>query len=77
MFTLETYLQSFPSFHCDQTFVNMFVKCFENLSGGFLIYHVLTFCSKIETENFDNFINYSIYIYLCSGKIVCSCVQSI
>jgi len=49
----------------------MFVKCFENLSGEFLIYRVLTFCSKIQTENFDNFINYSVYIYFCSGKTVC------
>jgi len=43
-------------------FVNIFVKCFENLSGGFLIYRVLTFCSKIEMEKFDNLINYTVYI---------------
>ena len=30
-------LQSFPSFHCDWTFVNIFVECFESISGGFLI----------------------------------------
>ena len=55
-------LQSFPSSRCHRTFVNIFVECFENISDGFLIYHVLIFCSVIETEKFDNFINCTIYI---------------
>ena len=55
-------LQSFPSFRCDRTLVNMFVQCFENINGGFLIYCVIIFCSITETEKFDNFINCTIYI---------------
>jgi hypothetical protein len=62
-------------FHCDQTFINIFVKCFENLSGLYLIYRVLIFYSTIETEKFENFVNCNIYIYSHSGKTV-SCVQS-
>jgi len=64
-------LHSFPNFHCDQAFVNIFVECFENISGGFLIYHVLIFCSIIETVNFDSFINCTIYIESHSSKTVC------
>jgi len=43
-------LQSFPSFHCDRMFVNIFVECFESISGGFLIYCVVIVCSVIEIE---------------------------
>ena len=55
-------LQSFVSFHCDRTFVTILVDCFENISGGFLIYCVFRFCSIIETEKFYNYVNCTIYI---------------